>query len=127
MHEFGNKLKQIIKIQQYSYQCQLGISEWCWKHKCHNEQVTVHKLILNSIADRLLELARKKIRVVTKLEQCTDKIDQLTHRIVKVSEGQMVIFNGGMALRPEEKTMKNQLNNNIIIEKFGTIWRLKVI
>jgi len=38
----------------------VGFSELCWKYKCHNEQVTVHKLTLNSIADRVSELARKK-------------------------------------------------------------------
>ncbi|XP_022170425.1 probable nucleoporin Nup54 [Myzus persicae] len=87
----------------------VGFSELCWKYKCHNEQVTVHKLTLNSIADRLSELARKKTRVESKLEQYTDKMDQLTHRIVKVLVGQMVILNAGMALRPEEETIKNQL------------------
>lgn len=87
----------------------VGFSELCWKYKCHNEQVTVHKLTLNSIADRLAELARKKTRVESKLEQYTDKMDQLTHRIVKVLVGQMVILNAGMALRPEEETIKNQL------------------
>jgi len=87
----------------------VGFSELCWKYKCHNEQVTVHKLTLNSITDRLTELARKKTRVESKLEQYTDKMDQLTHRIVKVLVGQMVILNAGMALRPEEETIKNQL------------------
>jgi len=69
----------------------------------------VLKLTLNSISDRLKELARKKTRVESKLEQYTDKMDQLTHRIVKVLVGQMVILNAGMALRPEEETIKNQL------------------
>jgi len=87
----------------------VGFSELCRKYKCHNEQVTVHKLTLNSIAERLSELARKKTRVESKLEQYTDKMDQLTHRIVKVLVGQMVILNAGMALRPEEETIKNQL------------------
>lgn len=87
----------------------VGFSELCWKYKCHNEQVTVHKLTLNSITNRLTELARKKTRVESKLEQYTDKMDQLTHRIVKVLVGQMVILNAGMALRPEEETIKNQL------------------
>ncbi|XP_050542499.1 probable nucleoporin Nup54 [Daktulosphaira vitifoliae] len=87
----------------------VGFSELCWKYKCHNEQVTVHKMALNSISDRLNELARKKTRVESKLEQYTDKMDQLTHRIVKVLVGQMVILNAGMALRPEEETIKNQL------------------
>lgn len=87
----------------------VGFSELCWKYKCHNEQVTVHKLALNSISDRLTELARKKTRVESKLEQYIDKMDQLTHRIVKVLVGQMVILNAGMALRPEEETIKNQL------------------
>ncbi|CAH1724549.1 unnamed protein product [Aphis gossypii] len=87
----------------------VGFSELCRKYKCHNEQVTVHKLTLNSISERLSELARKKTRVESKLEQYTDKMDQLTHRIVKVLVGQMVILNAGMALRPEEETIKNQL------------------
>ncbi|XP_025193888.1 probable nucleoporin Nup54 [Melanaphis sacchari] len=87
----------------------VGFSELCRKYKCHNEQVTVHKLTLNTIAERLSELARKKTRVESKLEQYSDKMDQLTHRIVKVLVGQMVILNAGMALRPEEETIKNQL------------------
>lgn len=53
----------------------VGFSELCRKYKCHNEQVTVHKLTLNSIAERLSELARKKTRVESKLEQYTDKMD----------------------------------------------------
>ncbi|XP_050438374.1 probable nucleoporin Nup54 [Adelges cooleyi] len=87
----------------------VGFSELCWKYKCHSEQVNVHKLALNSISDRLSELARKKTRVESKLDQYMDKMDQLTHRIVKVLVGQMVILNAGMALRPEEETIKNQL------------------
>ncbi|CAI6377384.1 unnamed protein product [Macrosiphum euphorbiae] len=113
----------------------VGFSELCWKYKCHNEQVTVHKLTLNSIADRVSELARKKTRVESKLEQYTDKMDQLTHRIVKVLVGQMAILNEGIALRPEEETIKNQLEivyNNINslrfqgkLTKIATLVRLR--
>ncbi|RZF40093.1 hypothetical protein LSTR_LSTR002496 [Laodelphax striatellus] len=87
----------------------IGFNELRWRARCQEQETKVHQAVLDRIAEDIAELQRRHSETVAKIAEYRQRFIQLEHRVLKVLVKQEITRNVGVALRPEEDILRNQL------------------
>lgn len=87
----------------------IGFSEVRWRVKCQENETKVHQSVLDRIAEDIADIKRRNSDTIAKITEYKQRILEFEHRILKVLVKQEVTRNVGLALRPEEESLRSQL------------------
>ncbi|XP_039289156.1 probable nucleoporin Nup54 isoform X1 [Nilaparvata lugens] len=88
----------------------IGFNELRWRARCQEQETKVHQAVLDRISEDIAELQRRQSETVAKITEYRQRFLQLEHRVLKVLVKQEITRNVGVALRPEEDVLRNQLD-----------------
>ncbi|KAJ9577545.1 hypothetical protein L9F63_005918 [Diploptera punctata] len=87
----------------------IGFEEVRWRMKCQEQETKLHQAFLDRVAEDIAELKRRHSSTVAKIAEYRRKFLELEHRVLQVLVKQEVSRKVGLALQPEEETLRSQL------------------
>ncbi|XP_067000209.2 nuclear pore complex protein Nup54 [Anabrus simplex] len=87
----------------------VGFEEVRWRMKCQEHETQLHQAFLDQVSEDIANLQRQHSNTAAKIAEYRRRFVELEHRVLQVLVKQEISRKVGLALQPEEESLRSQL------------------